>query len=80
MAPPFDKFILSKKNPLGIDGDVLTGKDAYVSKVKVLEYKYSLDGLIEELQSDVKDANDIGLIVAWEMGTKWPNLRCNFPH
>ena len=74
MAPPFDKFIISEENPLGIDGDAFTKQDVYTSKVKVLEYKYNLDGLIEELQSDVKNANDIGLVVAWEIGTKWRQM------
>jgi hypothetical protein len=33
-----------------------------------------LNGLIEELQSSVKDINDIGLVVVWEMGNKWREM------
>ncbi len=74
MEKPFDKYIRATDNPLGIDKEFFSGQEALVSKVKVLEYKYTLDGLIEELQSGVKDVNDIGLAVAWEMGTKWREM------
>ena len=74
MTSPFGKFIISKENPLGIDSDILTRDEPYVSKVKVLEYKYNVDGLIEELQSEVKNVNDIGLVVAWEIGSKWRQM------
>ncbi len=55
MDPPFDKYILGIDNPLGIDSDRFTKEDTYVTKTKVLEYKYNLDGLVEELQTGVKD-------------------------
>lgn len=74
MEPPYEKFILGQDNPLGIDADFFTKEGPYVTKVKVLEYKYTLDGLIEELQSGVKDINDIGLVVVWTMGTKWKEM------
>ena len=68
MDPPFDKYLRCKENPLGIDEESFNNQEPHVTKVKVLEYKYSLDGLIEELQAEVKSVNDIGLVVAWEMG------------
>lgn len=74
MDPPLDRFVLSDTNPLGIDESHLDGSKEYITKTKVLEYKYTLDGLIEELQSGVKDINDIGLVVAWDMGTKWREM------
>lgn len=74
MEAPFDKFIRTENNPLGIDGDFFTSDEPHVTKVKVLEYKYNLDGLIEELQAGVKDTKDIGLAVAWDMGTKWREM------
>lgn len=59
----------------GADPGLLIGvQQLLVTKVKVLEYKYNLDGLVEELQSEVKDVRDIGLAVAWEMGTKWKEM------
>jgi hypothetical protein len=74
MDPPFDKFIRGATNPLGIDEEVFAGNSPLITKVKVLEYKYNLDGLVEELQSDVKDVNEIGLVVAWEIGNKWREM------
>ena len=74
MNPPFDKFIRSASNPLGIEEDFFSKAVTYETKIKVLEYKHNLDGLIEELQTDVKSTSDIGLVVAWEMGTKWQQM------
>ncbi|MGO4638976.1 ATP-binding protein [Mesorhizobium sp. 2RAF45] len=74
MDPPFDKYIKSTNNPLGIDAEMFTKDETYQTVVKILEYKYNLDGLIEELQSGVKDTNDIGLSVSWSMGTKWREM------
>jgi hypothetical protein len=74
MDPPFEKFQRSNENPLGIDENFFTKNDSYVTKIKILEYKYNLDGLIEELQSGVKDIRDIGLVVAWEIGVKWKEM------
>jgi hypothetical protein len=74
MDEPFDRYILSETNPLGLNEEVLAAGKTYESKVKVIEYKYSVNGLIEELQTEMKNANDISIIVAWEMGEKWKNL------
>ena len=49
-------------------------QDELESPIKVLEYKYTLDGLIEEIQAEVKSAEDIGLAVVWEMGEKWKEI------
>jgi hypothetical protein len=74
MDPPFEKFIYAENNPLGIEEDVFVSGEPLITKTKVLEYKYTLDGLVEELQSGVKDVNDIGLVVVWEMGQKWHEM------
>ena len=58
-------------NPLGIDGDVLDGLLGKVTQPKVLEYKYSVDGLINDLDAQEKNLKDIDLCVAWEMGDLW---------
>lgn len=62
-------------NPLGICSNVieeLTGDNECVHiGPKVLEYKYSLDGLIEDLSDGTKNTNDIDLVVAWEAGEKY---------
>lgn len=62
-------------NPLGIAEDVfeemLKDREEFVSEPKVLEYKYSLDGLIEDIESGIKNTNDINLVVAWEAGESY---------
>jgi hypothetical protein len=69
MDPPFEKFVRRDDNPLGIDKDRLAGVNTpMVSPVRVLEYKYSLDALIEELGTGQKNAVEIGLVVCWEIG------------
>ena len=59
-------------NPLGIVEDVinemLVGKGEFVSEPRVLEYNYSLDGLVEDIDTGVKNTSDINLVVAWEAG------------
>ena len=64
-------------NPLGIAEDVfeemLKDRDEFISEPKVLEYKYSLDGLIEDIESGIKNTNDINLVVAWEAGESYKN-------
>ena len=74
MEEPFEKFMISKDNPLGLDTFHFYDRSQVRSVVKVLEYKYNLDGLIEELQAETKSAEDIGLVVAWELGIKWREL------
>jgi len=67
-APPKDHHVFDrKKNPLGVAVTDLQ-EEGFLSKPKILEYKFSLDGLIEDLESGDKNAKDIGLVVVWETG------------
>ncbi|RMQ42177.1 hypothetical protein ALQ04_01127 [Pseudomonas cichorii] len=55
-------------NPLGVPkvtADALSGK---VTSPRILEYKFSLDGLVEDLDSQDKNIKDIDLCVAWSTG------------
>jgi hypothetical protein len=75
MENPFNDYIRSDQNPLGIDESSLrlelqSGKPRK-TKIKVLEYKYNIDALIDDFNSGIKSTNEIGLVVAWEMGKKW---------
>jgi len=74
MFAPFEKYILADDNPLGIDEEHFIDKEKLATVVKVLEYKFSVDGLVEELQSEVKAVEDVDLVIAWEMGTKWSQM------
>ena len=42
-----------------------------VSAPYVLEYKYSFDALLEEIEKEDKDESSINLVVCWVMGDKW---------
>lgn len=53
-------------NPLGILEDRY--KEDFVSKPKILEYKFSLNALIEDLETGDKNTNEIDLVVVWEIG------------
>ncbi len=72
MEPPFEKYIHSEENPLGVTREVFAGiAEPIESPVQVLEYKHSLDALIEEFNNGTKSPNDVGLAVVWKMGDKW---------
>jgi succinate dehydrogenase/fumarate reductase flavoprotein subunit len=57
------------RNPLGIDETRVS--DEFVSEPRILEYKFSVDGLVEEFEKEEKNERDIKLVIAWEMGTTW---------
>lgn len=65
------------KNPLGIPKENLKVYESqgatlpFQSAPKVLEYKFSLDGLIENVGTGVKNSKDIDLIIVWETGEEW---------
>ncbi len=61
------------KNPLGILTEQMheLGEDGLISSPKILEYKYSLDGLIEDIENGSKNSNDISLVVVWETGKEY---------
>lgn len=74
MIPPTERFVIGDENPLGIPEDRFSDREKLETPVSVLEYKYNLDGLIEEIQSGDKEAENIELVVAWEMGKKWSSM------
>ncbi len=74
MEEPFERYILSSDNPLGIDEEHFIRKEKLETVVKVLEYKLTIDGLVEELQSEVKAVEDVDLAVAWDLGSKWAQM------
>lgn len=74
MDEPFDRYILSDSNPLGIVKDHFLDMEKLASVTKILEYKFTIDGLIEEFQTEVKAVEDISLAVAWELGKKWEQM------
>ncbi len=57
-----------KKNPLGVLSEYIEEHSGFISEPKILEYKFNLDGLIENLEDGSKNSNDISLVVVWETG------------
>ncbi|WP_394147182.1 hypothetical protein [Shewanella atlantica] len=67
---PFKNHEFNKiNNPLGVDE--LHFQTEHVSPPKILEYKYNLNALIHEFESEYKNEKDIHLAIAWEMGDEW---------
>jgi hypothetical protein len=67
---PADHHVFDKdRNPLGIDES--HGRDEFLSEPRILEYKFSVDGLVEELERGDKVEKDIKLVIAWSMGRTW---------
>lgn len=67
---PFENHIFDKQNnPLGVEE--LNSNSAYKSPPKILEYKYNLDALIQEFETEYKNEKDIHLAISWEMGSEW---------
>ena len=59
-------------NPLGVDKSILDDYEIpFISSPRILEYKYSLDGLIEDIENGTKNSNDINLVVCWETGEEY---------
>jgi len=56
-------------NPLGILEELY--KQDFISTPRILEYKYSLNALIEDIESGEKNSNDINLVVVWETGSDY---------
>jgi hypothetical protein len=57
------------KNPLGVTRDVVEALKGRTTDPRVLEYKYSLDGLIEDFDSQDKNIKDIDLCIVWSTGS-----------
>ena len=70
LMPPFVHHGFDREtNPLGIDSS--QAKRSVVSEPRILEYKFGMDGLVEELEKGEKTEKDIRLLIAWSMGGTW---------
>lgn len=66
---PDENHIYNKdNNPLGVSQEYIDLHSGYVSEPKILEYKFNLDGLIENIEDGSKNSNDINLVVVWDTG------------
>lgn len=73
LNPPYSAFEYDpSENPVGVLRESLPSEEKVLtSKIRVLEFKFSLDALVEDLSQQDKDAKELDLVVAWERGTKW---------
>ena len=60
-----------EKNPLGVSPETARALSGRVTPPRVLEYKFCLDGLVEDLDSQDKNIKDIDLCVAWSTGESY---------
>ena len=67
--PLQDLVFDANKNPLGVLEEQLI--NTYEGPPKILEYKFSLDGLVREFESEVKNQTDISLAIFWEFGKEY---------
>jgi len=56
-------------NPLGVSPIVANSLQGKITEPMVLEYKFSLDGLVEDVDAQEKNLKDIDLCVVWETGS-----------
>ena len=70
---PYSTYVYDPDtNPLGVIRDSLGSDEKPLqSRIKVLEFKFSLDALVEELSQQDKDVKALDLVIAWERGSKW---------
>ena len=62
----FDK----NKNPLGVASGQTNFPNPHATPPRVMEFKYSLNGIIEDIRNREKDPQEIDLVVCWELGDK----------
>jgi hypothetical protein len=56
-------------NPLGVSE--MEHRSDYSSRPYILEYKFSVDGLLREFENGEKLEHEINLVIAWETGEIW---------
>jgi hypothetical protein len=70
VTEPLANHVFNKvTNPLGVQD--LAHTAPLLSKPYVLEYKFNMDSLIAEFESEEKAERDIDLVVAWTIGKEW---------
>ena len=57
------------ENPLGVSDEIADALHGKVTEPQILEYKFSLDGLVEDFETHDKNITDINLCIAWETGS-----------
>lgn len=61
----------AETNPLGVSLEITKELSGRVTEPRVLEYKFCLDGLVEDFDSLDKNIKDIDLCIAWTTGEQY---------
>ena len=61
----------SEINPLGVPQSTAVELSGRITSPRILEYKFSLDGLIEDVDSHDKSIKDVDLCIIWETGVSY---------
>ena len=71
--PPKEHHLYDEEtNPLGVLEENIEGINLpFKSTPRILEYKFSLDGLIEDIENGNKNSNDVSIVVCWETGKEY---------
>ena len=66
------KYVISSENPLGVEREQFRNINISIpGPVRILEYKLDMRGLFEEFTTGEKNADEIGLVVAWSLSGNW---------
>lgn len=55
-------------NPIGVSASAVEPEESWP---RILEYKFNFDGLIADIESELKYSKDIDLCVCWDIGTDY---------
>ncbi len=61
----------AERNPLGVPENVADALHGKITEPRVLEYKFCLDGLIEDFDAHDKNLKDVDLCIVWSTGTAY---------
>lgn len=64
-------FYDESKNPLGISEFAIPDNLPLIMEPRILEYKFTLDALFEDISNGNKNSNDLDLLVVWESGSNY---------
>lgn len=59
------------KNPLGISEYAIPDNLPLVMEPRILEYKFNMDALFEDISNGNKNSNDLDLLIVWESGSNY---------
>ncbi|MFP0736097.1 hypothetical protein ACLDXR_11910 [Acinetobacter baumannii] len=69
---PIDHHLYDEnKNPLGISEYAIPNELPLLMEPRILEYKFNMDALFEDISNGNKNSNDLDLLIVWESGSNY---------